>query len=275
MPGCRARRLSGAVSADISSQMSKGFPMRRMDQRLNRVPGNAPDNMFEKNLVLRLQQELEEYRGYAANQVCDGVIHFLGTLQVELSRAQRCFPRDTPLLQRITVLQELIEPVSVTLQDMRNRFRPAVLDQQGLLAALEYQLCELRRRTGATVHSELWCQGIAFSERFELAVFRILEEALSNVERHSNADEVSLFYGLSEHRRMRLEILDNGTGIDPTTIQDPASVGLARMREQAVMIGGNIDIRPVDPAGTRVCLTISEADWAREATATGFMSREM
>lgn len=246
-----------------------------MGQRPNRVPGNAPDDMFQENLVLRLQQELEDYRGYAANQVCDGMVHFLGTLSAELSRARGYFPWDTRLLQRITVLQELIEPVSATLQDMRNRFRPAVLDQQGLLVAAEHQLCELSRRTGTTVHSELWCQGIAFSERFELAVFRILEEALSNVERHSNADEVSLFYGLSEHRRMKLEILDNGTGIDPATVQDPASVGLARMREQAAMIGGNIDIHPIDPAGTRVCLTISEADWAREATATGFTSREM
>jgi signal transduction histidine kinase len=140
-----------------------------------------------------------------------------------------------------------------TVRTVSSELRPPVLDEFGLVAAIEWQAAEFQKKYGTrctvTVdwRTEFRCQ------RVEIAVFRIIQEALTNVARHARASkvEVNLTEGVSE---LILTVRDNGRGI--TKVQQSQSLGILGMRERALLFGGAVAIVGVKAKGTTVTVTI-------------------
>lgn len=137
-----------------------------------------------------------------------------------------------------------------TLRRIATELRPAVLDALGLTAAVEWQARAFQERTGISVvvgRLEEMELGAATS----IALFRILQEALTNVARHSQADQVRVAL-YREADEAVLEIEDNGIGMDRVSERLASSLGLIGMRERAALLGGSLTITSAPGEGTRL-----------------------
>lgn len=229
------------------------------------VPGlDFHNTVHMRNLVMHLQCELERHRHYAANQVCDGVTDFLRMLRSEFMRIQERYSNRMEEEEEVASAIHQVDAVIDQLQVIRREFRPAVLDEFGLVRAVESEV--LRLCENAAIKSRICIkdQNLAFNDNFETTLFRVVEEALANIEKHASASEVVFAYGISDDSDLIIELRDNGKGIPNEKLYDPLSVGLISMREQMAIVGGKIDVVPMAEAGTLVFISIPKAVWTAQ-----------
>jgi signal transduction histidine kinase/CheY-like chemotaxis protein len=148
-------------------------------------------------------------------------------------------------------LGETIEFVRTTASELR----PAVLDELGLLAAIEWQAAEFERRSGIRCRLDTRIDEIDLDRARATAVFRIVQEALMNVLRHAEATHATVTVRRLI-RFLNVSVTDNGRGISDRDLANGSSLGLAGMRERATLLGGRLDVRRRSPSGTMVRLTV-------------------
>jgi two-component system sensor histidine kinase UhpB len=148
--------------------------------------------------------------------------------------------------------------VDTTIQSVRRittDLRPGVLDNFGLVAAIEWQAQEFQTRTGIRCTFTSTLENIELEEECCTAVFRILQEALTNVARHAGATRASV--SLTEAaRHLVLEVRDNGRGMTDSDLSKPKSFGLWGMQERASLLGGELHISGVQGTGTTLTVRI-------------------
>jgi signal transduction histidine kinase len=159
------------------------------------------------------------------------------------------------VLDEIEGFSKRIDTTIGTVRRISSEIRPSILDDFGLVAAIEWQAREFERKTGVE------CLFRSNSENLELdtdsgnAVFRIFQEALTNIARHAEASKVKVMIdGFSDRIAMRVE--DNGRGIEPRSLNGAKSLGILGMRERARLIGADISIDRLDDGGTSVELIL-------------------
>jgi signal transduction histidine kinase len=139
--------------------------------------------------------------------------------------------------------------------------RPSVLDDLGLIVALEWQLSEFTGRTGISHELAATVEYINMEADTAIAVFRIFQETLTNVVRHSQATKVAVILQESERslfgdESLVLEVRDNGRGITEEEIMNPESLGLLGMKERVLAFGGGLSISGKPGGGTIMVLQI-------------------
>jgi len=128
--------------------------------------------------------------------------------------------------------------------------RIAILDNFGVIPAIEWQLSDFQKRTG--IRATLKCQGDrAIDRETSTVVFRIIQEALTNVIRHAQATKVNVKVKV-DRRSLTLQVTDNGRGISKVEISGFASLGILGMHERVTRLGGEFKIGPRLPAGTQL-----------------------
>ena len=152
-------------------------------------------------------------------------------------------------------MTELIDQTIAAVQRIATDLRPGVLDGLGLEAAIEWYVREFEKRTGIACRFRSDLGAVRIDPERATAVFRILQEALTNVARHSGATRVQIALAV-EPKRLRLEILDNGRGISEARAADSQSLGLLGMRERARSLDGDVSIRATSAGGTAVGVRI-------------------
>lgn len=152
-----------------------------------------------------------------------------------------------------------------TVQHLSSLLRPAILDDLGLEAAIEWQAQEFQAWNGCRCRIDLQIGSLAVDRERDTAVFRILQEALTNVARHAHATSVDVACRI-ERGQLCLDVVDDGLGIPPGGLGSPRSLGLLGMRERARAIGGRIQIDRGLAGGTAVRLRVP----LQAATAAGW-----
>jgi two-component system, NarL family, sensor histidine kinase UhpB len=148
-------------------------------------------------------------------------------------------------------LEETVESV----QRIASELRPGILDELGLIPAIEWQAKEFNKRTKILIESILPKEEINLSREKATAVFRIFQEALTNTARHSNASKVRII--LEEYKgNLILKVIDNGKGITQSQVENPKSLGILGMKERAIVFGGKVLIKSSMDNGTVVELEI-------------------
>jgi signal transduction histidine kinase len=148
---------------------------------------------------------------------------------------------------------EFIDTTIGGVQRIVSELRPAILDDLGLVAAIEWQAQDFQRRTGIACTLHVNAEHFDIDSERATVVFRICQEALTNVTRHANATTVVI--RLEERpEAITLEVTDNGRGIPQEKLVDPQSLGLLGMRERAELFGGFVTIAGRPDAGTAVTL---------------------
>ena len=193
----------------------------------------------------------ERERAHWARELHDGILQGLGSRRLLLSSALK---KGGPELQ--SAVRETLEAIARDIDELRaliTELRPATLDQLGLHAALE----DLVDRIAAANHIELKIDldvsADGLDADLETAIYRLAQEALTNVVKHSQADAATLQVTSSEEQ-VDLLISDDGIGFDPEEQHD--GFGVVGMRERVELAGGQLEIESKPGAGTRVRASI-------------------
>ena len=212
-------------------------------------------------LSMRLQEIREEERTRISREIHDELGQILTAIRMNLSLLNLKFLDGSDKLPRKQLLSEMSGLISVvdraidTVRRIASELRPDVLDHLGLKTAIEYHVQEFQSRTAIECEFRSECDVTDFDPDCATAVFRILQETLTNVARHSHATRVQVKLS-QEGGRLVLEVQDNGRGMMETDMQNSRSLGLLGMRERAAGVGGTLDIRSNPGQGTTVTLRL-------------------
>jgi signal transduction histidine kinase len=146
---------------------------------------------------------------------------------------------------------KLLDEAIQSIQRIATELRPAILDDLGLGAALEWIAEDFQTRTGTNVEVSLPDPDIDIDRAGATALFRIVQEALTNVARHAAATQVDVRLG-KENGDLILEVRDNGKGVSEEELSARTSLGILGMRERALLLGGTLTISGTPGNGTTV-----------------------
>jgi PAS domain S-box-containing protein len=209
-----------------------------------------------RDLAEYLQAAREEERTRIARGIHDELGQALTALKMDLAWLAKRLPVELPHLgERATTMSDLIDDTMQTVRHIATELRPGLLDNLGLTAATEWQTQEFAQRTGIDCEVHLSEEEVAVDPDVSTALFRILQEALTNVARHAEATKVTV--DLEEGpKELVMVIRDNGRGITESEIANPRSLGLTGMRERARSWGGDVAFQGVPGRGTTVTVRI-------------------
>ena len=206
-----------------------------------------------RSLATRQQDIREDERTRIAREIHDSLGQALTALKLQLSAAEDAASKDAPGLgPRLHDTKQMVDELVKTVRRLATDLRPPILDQLGLPAALEWLAQDFAKRTGIRCRTTTQANNPLPPIAGELAtaLFRIVQEALTNVLRHAGATQVEIELG-TKSGCVTLEINDDGTGISESGM-GPASLGILGMRERAAALGGVLEVAPRDAGGTRV-----------------------
>lgn len=194
----------------------------------------------------------EDERKRIARELHDETAQFLTALRLNLSTLDQLVPQNTELTRLIERLQGLNREMSRGIYRMVHDLRPAQLDDLGLNAALQHLVDEELRRSGLEVKLEIHGLRQRLDPLVETVLFRIAQEAISNVVRHAGCKQALLLLRI-ELNQVSLKIVDEGAGFNPNQRQSPPrGWGLAGMRERAESAGGQLNLKSIPGQGTLV-----------------------
>jgi signal transduction histidine kinase len=205
-----------------------------------------------RHLATHLQNRQEEERRHIAREIHDELGQALTTLKIDVSwLSRRAATASQPWQECLSRISSQLETVINVVRRISTALRPGVLDDLGLTAALEWQLQDVRKRTGLAYQLTLPLEEVDVEPARTTAVFRIFQEALTNVLRHAEATSVAVQV-TQDDDALLLEVADNGKGISPNQVADHTALGLLGMRERAHLWGGDVTIEGTPGVGTTV-----------------------
>lgn len=210
-----------------------------------------------RNLADYLQRAREEERTHVAREIHDELGQSLTALKMDVALLQDTIDEEAPenlkneILDKINSASNLIDSTVKTVRKISTDLRPAVLDNLGLLPAIEWQAEEFQNRTGINCETFITIEDVDLSQEYQTAVFRILQESLTNVMRHAEATLVTIDFRKDEDELV-LEIKDNGKGISESNMRKEKSFGLIGIKERAYVFGGDAVIKGTPGKGTSV-----------------------
>ncbi|HVC21630.1 MAG TPA: sensor histidine kinase [Vicinamibacterales bacterium] len=231
---------------------------KRTTGRRRRPP--APTAAALRSLSTRLATVRENERARISRALHDELGQMLTTLKLDLTwlTAEITRREAHPPLLLVNRLQSIVGLVDVTIGTVRRislDLRPPVLDHLGLAEAVKWEATTFEARTGIRCRFRSHVPPGRIVQLQATVLFRILQEALTNVARHSHAGAVRI--DLREERgRVRLDVRDNGRGITDVEIADARSIGLLGMRERALSVGGELTVAGAPGRGTVVTVTL-------------------
>jgi PAS domain S-box-containing protein len=210
-----------------------------------------------RRLSAAMHRAQEQERKRIAREVHDELGQRLTALRLDLGLLRNEVRGDEldAAEERMAMMLGLIDETISTVRHVATQLRPAILDDFGFRAAVENELKTLHHRTGIETELVIEPPELNVAPEHATALYRIIQEALTNVARHSGATRVEVRIAASE-LGLEADIRDNGRGITPEEIDNPASVGILGVRERAYALGGQAIIEGSPDRGTRVSVTI-------------------
>lgn len=201
-----------------------------------------------------LQRIKEEERERIARDVHDVLGGTLVAMKFEMSLLEaKLEANPTQSRERARNVGRMVDDAIATVGRVTRELRPGILKDFGLAAAIESQGEDFAQRTG--IACNILCTDHDLNPDYDtsLALFRVFQEALTNVSKHARATAVSVRL-MQEGDEVVLEISDNGCGLAPADLRKPRSFGLRGIRERLTSLGGRLDLSPAIPQGTRLTL---------------------
>jgi len=209
-----------------------------------------------RSLSAHLESVREEERTNVAREIHDELGQTLTALKIDLSWLTKRLPKEQELLlEKAKSIYELADTAIQTVKRISAELRPGILDDLGIAAALEWQASEFEKLAEIKCGFSSNPKDIVLDTERSTAIFRIFQEALTNIIRHANATKAKASLR-KETGRIVLRVRDNGKRIEKWQISDPKSFGLIGMRERVHLWGGEINISGVPGKGTTVEVSI-------------------
>ena len=208
-----------------------------------------------RNLTAHVESLREKERTDIAREIHDVLGQHLTALRLDLSWIRKKLkPDETELAAKTAAMDGIINEIITTVRRLSSSLRPGILDDLGLPAAIEWQSEEFRKRTG--YECEVLCSDIGYlSEEKSVALFRILQESLTNIIKHAGASSVAISLA-KKTGQIEMVIRDNGRGLRSGDLNSRGSYGIIGMRERAKLFNGSFSIEGKEGAGTTVTVLI-------------------
>ncbi len=260
----------------------RGFPIRNQSGEIYRIGGVAEDITDRKEAEDHLKTSSEQLRALSASlqsareqeatriahQIHDELGGILSGLRWELEALEKTIHQPAGTGQSKAIGEKLATMLGLTdttinvVRRIASELRPSILDDLGLVEAIEWQAEQFQARTGIQCRCHFASPGIGLGNQQSTALFRIVQEALTNILRHAQATGVNVAIG-EEDGDLVLTVADNGRGITEEERLGRNSLGLLGMQERAHLIGGRVDIAGLAGTGTtlhvRVPLAATQA----------------
>lgn len=204
-----------------------------------------------RELTEHLQNIREQERAHMAREIHDELGQLLTVLKMDVSWLnKRVTTTDPAIREKFTELLDMLDTTVKTVRRIASELRPTLLDDLGLVAAIEWHLEEFEKRSGISKEFKSSLTEVSIHDSMKIGLFRILQESLTNVARHSQAQKVNV--GLDKNNgHIILKITDNGKGFD-TNRTTKKTLGLLGMKERTEMMGGEYHITSKPGEGTVV-----------------------
>jgi signal transduction histidine kinase len=245
-PGNEDKKIMGIIASAIGIEEERKLAEARVKDSQQRL----------RNLSSHLQSSREEERANIAREIHDELGQVLTALKLDMYWLEKKLPGDQKkLIEKVRAMSKHADATIHAVQRISSELRPALLDDLGLIAAIEWQSKDFQSRTAIECRVSFKHGNIKVPENSSIALFRIYQETLTNVARHSKATHVRV----SMHNKddnIVFQIRDNGIGIEESHLSSPRSFGLMGIRERAVALGGDVEIIGIQTKGTTLTVSI-------------------
>jgi len=226
---------------------------RRVEDELRR-------SQVELRRLYQYLQNVREKEGkLIAREIHDELGQSLTALKIDISYLSRKFCKDIKdkeqFLKKMKSMSELIDETIQTVQKISAELRPRLLDDLGLVPAIEWYAEDFKERTKIDCQADLDLDGIELDPDCSTAIFRIFQEAMTNIARHAEATKVNIrLKGVNG--KLEIQISDNGKGIKEDDIYSPNSLGLIGVRERIRPFNGELKLYTTKNGGTTLSVSL-------------------
>jgi PAS domain S-box-containing protein len=231
-------------------------------ERATHLAGIAIEHVQLEDQLRALSEHVESVRADErtgiAREIHDVLGQELTALKMDLAWLARRATGQEVLVEKLRAMSAATDEIIQQVRRISSELRPGVLDDLGLLAAIEWQAEEFEERTGTLCTVESNVEDEKLPRDVSTALFRIFQEALTNAARHAGAEHVAVRLWL-EGDSLRLEVRDDGRGISHVQADHPESLGLLGIRERARRLGGTATIAAGSAGGTVVSVRVPRA----------------
>lgn len=230
----------------LSAQQARAAALNQIQQEL------IQRETMRRELTRRIVLAQEEERARIARELHDETAQVLTAFTFHLAALKQAMPANANIQKQYENLQRLSRQMSLGIYRLVRDLRPALLDDLGLASGLQYLAEEHETSSGLQVELNVHGEKRRLDKMAETVLYRIAQEALTNVARHAETRQVKIDLEFTE-QEARLRVSDWGKGFDvPTVLSTPDSLGLAGMRERAESIGGQLIIDSAPGHGTQI-----------------------
>jgi|GEM_PF-2915514 len=221
----------------------------------------AEQDLKESHRQLRelssyLENIREEERKHISREIHDELGQQLTLLKLDLMQmSKKLHPEEKEMIEKMQQADQLLAETMRSVRKIATQLRPSILDNLGLVSALEWQSREFEKNFGIHCVFESLLNEPQFSTKQSNALFRIYQEALTNIARHAGATRVDAVLS-QEENQIVLEIRDDGKGFDLNEMAHKKTLGLKGMKERALMIDGDFQIKSKPGKGTYILISI-------------------
>jgi len=246
----RAKELLQIVAVRVAAELERRDSDEALDHSRKQL----------RALIEHIRAVREKEQKRIARDIHDVLGQILTAININISSIEEMLPEEQKAIRaKAQEVSALVSTAISKVQKISSTLRPTLLDDLGITAAVEWQTNEFQNRTG--IHSRFAAtpSKIIISDNLATEIYRIFQEALTNVARHAEATEVVV--SLSEYNgRVILEVRDNGRGITEKEINDFRSIGLIGIRERAYSLHGDVEIQGKPGKGSIVIVNFPTGD---------------
>ncbi len=229
------------VSYDLTERKQAEKELKKLNKQLERY-------------YIHQEERKENEKKIISREIHDELGQMLTALKIDLGWTKDNLSNKTEAKKRIKEMTDIVDETIKTVQRISFDLRPDILDDLGLVPTMEWYCQEFEKRTGIKCHFRT--EHIQFTEeKKNLALYRILQEALTNVARHAKAKNVSVNFHMAEDSVI-LEIIDDGIDVKQEKINASDSLGLIGIRERVKLFNGSFDIKSTPNKGSKLTIII-------------------
>lgn len=214
----------------------------------------VPAAGWEANLAGSSQRADEIEKRHFSRVLYDDIGQRLGVLKLDLDWCQQQ-PSNVMTAERLLQMQCVLDELIISTKNIASRLRPPLLDDFGLVAAIEWITDRFIKRTGIACSVRCRLTDFAVSELIDSALFRIVQEGLQNIEQHARARHVDITLWRTE-RHIHVVIEDDGIGMEFSRKPASGGLGLLAMHERISILGGTIHIKNMEPSGVAILASL-------------------
>jgi signal transduction histidine kinase len=213
-----------------------------------------------RQLTHRMDVITEEERTRIAREIHDELGHLLTALKYDMDVLINQSDLTLESVEgELGIMIGMIDSLIDSVRQIATDLRPGILDHLGLFPSIEWQISQFRMRTKICCSFTLSEMEVTFDKNETTIIYRILQEILTNITRHSQANHVKVVLTKKE-KDFILQVTDNGVGFDSSGSGKTSSLGLMGMQERALSIGGELQIESAPGKGTRITFSLPKVD---------------